>query len=72
MFTSTSLKAHLTRGGIGIAFLVGAFFTLPPHPLFAISLAVIGLIALRGCPMCWTLGLIAKLSHRKECTRCLR
>ena len=69
MLGSNSLKAHLMRGGIGVTFLVLAVFTLSPHPLFSVGFAVSGLIALRGCPMCWTLGLMEKLSHRKECSR---
>ena len=69
MLATHSLTAHLARGVVGIALLVGAYLTRSSNPLFAIGFAACGLVALRGCPMCWTLGLI-ELSHQKECSRC--
>jgi hypothetical protein len=69
-FASPSLARHLARGAIGFG-LVGAAFALTPSigPL-ALLLAPGGIIALRGCPMCWIAGLVATISAgrlRRDC-----
>lgn len=68
MFASKSIAVHLVRGFLGLGALGGAMALLSQHPLVALALFVTGLVALRGCPMCWTLGLFetvrAKLSGR--------
>ena len=56
MFASKTVTEHLVRGAVGISALV---FT----PVLALRwwpawfLLPLGLVALRGCPLCWTLGL---------------
>lgn len=50
--------AWLLRGGIGLALLVMA---MSMHDsLVAIPALLAALIAFRGCPMCWALGLFEK------------
>lgn len=62
-FASESLPRHLIRGALGFG-LIGAGLGLAAilSP-FALLLAPAGLVALRGCPMCWTLGLIQTISE---------
>jgi hypothetical protein len=61
-FASASLPRHLARGAIGFG-LIGAGFGLTAvvGPA-ALLLAPAGMVALRGCPMCWTAGLIETIS----------
>jgi len=62
-FASTSLPRHLFRGAVGFGALVGAIALIPFVGLLALLLAPIGLLALRGCPTCWTIGLIQTISR---------
>jgi hypothetical protein len=58
----TSLARQLTRGAIGFG-LIGAALTLTPSAgPAALLLALPGIVALRGCPMCWIAGLIQTIS----------
>jgi hypothetical protein len=59
---STSLARHLTRGAIGFG-LIGVTSALTPRVgVGALLLAPLGLVALRGCPTCWIVGLIQTIS----------
>jgi len=75
MFASKSIAAHLLRGFLGLGALAGAMALLSQHPFVALALFITGLVALRGCPMCWTIGLLetvhAKLSGRAVGGACL-
>jgi hypothetical protein len=61
IFASKSLSEHLLRGAIGFSSAYATFeLMLQPSILSiagAIGLGGLALIALRGCPMCWTIGL---------------
>ena len=61
-FASSSVPRHLARGALGFG-LIGAGFglTAAVGPL-ALLLTPAGFVALRGCPMCWTAGLIETIS----------
>jgi hypothetical protein len=61
-FASKSLAEHALRGVIGIGAISGAialggtvspWWTLPA----ALGLGAVALLAFRGCPICWTIGL---------------
>lgn len=56
-FASRSIARHLVRGVVGIAALIGLVTLAPQHPAVAVVLLPLALVALRGCPMCWTIGL---------------
>lgn len=61
-FSSASLLAHLLRGAIGIAAIVPAVMLAQGSAslsgsLGSIGLGLVALVAFRGCPMCWTVGL---------------
>ena len=74
VFASKSLREHFARGVIGIACLyLGYKLAGPGQSLAAFGAAIVlfglSLWALRGCPVCWTVGLIntvAGLLHRKQ------
>ena len=70
-FASRSLPEHLARGVVGfgafilagtLAAMAGAWWTLP----LALGLVAIALVAFRGCPLCWSIGLFATLRDRSS------
>ncbi|QDY76516.1 hypothetical protein FQU76_08185 [Streptomyces qinzhouensis] len=69
-FASASLPRHLVRGAAGFGSLAGSVLLLPVTGPVSLLLAPVGLLVLRGCPMCWTVGLVQTLSRgrlRREC-----
>ena len=65
MFGSKTALAHILRGVIGFGVLALAILlgrnadTASVHA--SVTLAIVALIALRGCPVCWTIGLLETL-----------
>lgn len=64
VFASKTIAAHLLRGAVGIGAFVAASMLAPAHPALAIAMLPVALVALRGCPMCWTLGLVQMVAAR--------
>ena len=58
----TSVARHLARGAVGFAALIGSVALIPVVGWISLILAPVGLLALRGCPTCWLIGLTAKMS----------
>jgi hypothetical protein len=68
---STSLARQLTRGAIGFGLIGSALALTPSAGPAALLLALPGMVALRGCPMCWIAGLIQVVSAgrlKRACT----
>ena len=63
MFGSAFLGAHLMRGAAAAALLAWAIVHQTAHPWLSLGAGVAALVALRGCPMCWTVGLVETLSQ---------
>lgn len=61
-FASKSITGHLLRGVAAAAFILVALKTNESTPVVAMLAGLGALIMLRGCPMCWTMGLIETLS----------
>lgn len=57
MFASNTLIEHVLRGAIGIGALWMAVAITATHPWGSLALGVLVLLAFRGCPICWTIGL---------------
>lgn len=69
-FASASLPRHLVRGVVGFGALIGSVALIPAVGPVALMLLPVGLVALRGCPMCWTIGLMQTVSRgrlRRSC-----
>jgi hypothetical protein len=69
-FASASVPRHLVRGVVGFGALIGAIASLPVFGMFGLLLAPVGLLALRGCPICWAIGLMQTISRgrlRRSC-----
>ena len=65
LFASTSLLGHLVRGQIAALLLIWA---IQHHARPALSLAAAAgaVIAFRGCPLCWTIGLVETFAQRLQ------
>ncbi|WP_227983103.1 hypothetical protein [Nocardia spumae] len=69
-FASRSIPVHLTRGVIGFGLLVASVALIPVIGPIALLLLPAGLVALRGCPTCWLIGLAQTVSRgriEREC-----
>jgi hypothetical protein len=68
MFGSRTVLAHVVRGVIGFGALALAILLArdadTARVLASVMLAIAGLIALRGCPLCWAMGLVETLRGR--------
>ena len=62
-FASASLPRHLVRGALGFGALAGSVALIPAVGPVGLVLLPAGLLALRGCPMCWTVGLMQTISR---------
>ncbi|MFE7809233.1 hypothetical protein ACFU51_32110 [Streptomyces sp. NPDC057430] len=70
-FASTSVPRHLARGVIGFGLIIGSIALVPyvgPASLLAAPLA---LIAFRGCPTCWMVGLAQTISRGRLERQCV-
>ena len=64
-FASTSLPRHLVRGVIGFGSLIAAFALIPAVGPASLLLLPVTLLAFRGCPTCWVVGLLETISNGK-------
>ena len=68
MFESSSYSAHILRGLIGFGAVALAIWIGQSPGLSAIIVSLlfggVAIIALRGCPICWTTGLISMTMAR--------
>jgi hypothetical protein len=75
-FVSRTIWEHLVRGVIGIGAFACALLWAGQHPWLAAIAIPVGFVALRGCPFCWTLGLVltvvAKIQGRSTEAGCSR
>jgi len=60
----TRLTAHLVRGATAAALIAWSLFFASTQPALAVVSGVMAVIAMRGCPACWMLGLWDTLRHR--------
>ncbi|WP_406231465.1 hypothetical protein [Nocardia sp. NBC_01009] len=61
-YSSRSVPRHLARGAVGFGALIGSVALLPLTGPISLLLAPVGLVALRGCPTCWAIGLAQTIS----------
>jgi hypothetical protein len=66
-FGSRSLAIHLLRGALGAAGIVATLYWHGAHPWLPFVLLPLVLLALRGCPTCWLVGLCETVaSHAND------
>lgn len=69
-FASKSVARHVVRGVLGFGAIIAAFALIPVFSWPSLVLVPLGMLALRGCPVCWILGLIETVSRgrlQREC-----
>ena len=62
LFASGSVAEHLVRGVLGLVLAVASLALAAAHPWALLGL-VAAVVAWRGCPTCWCLGLAQTLSR---------
>jgi hypothetical protein len=66
MFCSRSISVHLLRG-LGAVALVALAIMVGGDHLWLVPPLVIGaLVLMRGCPMCWLMGLVETATLRRK------
>ena len=66
MFCSRSISVHLLRG-LGAVALVALAIMLGREHFWLMPPLVIGaLVLMRGCPMCWLMGLVETATQRRK------
>jgi hypothetical protein len=65
MFASKTLVEHLLRGLSGAGAITLGVVALGAQPWLAALAFGAALLALRGCPTCWTVGLFQTLAGRR-------
>lgn len=71
MFKSSSIAAHFARGIAGFGFLYLVLRFGPALGWWTLAPAAAALACLRGCPMCWTVGLIETVLDQKSGAVCV-
>lgn len=69
-FKSRTVAGHVIRGALGFGFLAIAMVYAAQLGWWAIVPALAALVCFRGCPMCWTFGLIETVFSRKTGVAC--
>ena len=62
---SRSVVAHLFRGLVAAVDGGWALPNLSDHPFLAVGGFAVAVVAMRGCPMCWTVGLFETIMRRR-------
>jgi hypothetical protein len=63
-FASQSLAGHLLRGAVAFALLYWAIAHQQAQPFTALLAGAGALVAMRGCPVCWAIGLVETLGQK--------
>ncbi|MCJ0874307.1 hypothetical protein [Streptomyces sp. AP-93] len=69
-FASRSVPRHLARGAIGFGLIIGAIALVPVVGPVSLLAAPLALVAFRGCPTCWMVGLAQTISRGRLERRC--
>ena len=69
-FASRSVPRHLVRGAVGFGLITGSIALMPVAGPATLLAAPLALIAFRGCPTCWMVGLAQTVSRGRLERRC--
>ncbi|WP_435840472.1 hypothetical protein [Streptomyces bobili] len=69
-FASRSVPRHLARGAVGLGLIIGSVALVPVAGPATLLAAPLALIAFRGCPTCWMVGLAQTISRGRLERRC--
>jgi len=71
IFGSRTIVRHIARGLVGFGFLAIVVLYGQDLGWWALLPTAAALLFLRGCPMCWLVGLIETVLNRKSGTMCV-
>ena len=66
MFCNTSITRHLLRGAVAFGLLLAALSPTELPTLLRSAAAGGAFLLMRGCPMCWLLGLFESIARRAK------
>ncbi|MFI8288411.1 hypothetical protein ACIGBL_04605 [Streptomyces sp. NPDC085614] len=69
-YASRSVPRHLARGAVGFGLIIGSIALVPVAGPATLLAAPLALIAFRGCPTCWMVGLAQTVSRGRLERRC--
>ncbi|MFF7814451.1 hypothetical protein ACFZCF_21420 [Streptomyces sp. NPDC007945] len=69
-YASASVPRHLARGALGFCLVAGAVALLPVTGPVSLLAAPLALVAFRGCPTCWAVGLAQTISRGRLERQC--
>jgi nicotinamide riboside transporter PnuC len=69
VFATQTLAGHVIRGAVAVALIYLAIEQQQLRPLASLLAGLLALVAMRGCPVCWTIGLVETLRQRYAVTR---
>lgn len=69
-YASKSVPRHLARGAVGFGLIAGSIALIPVTGPVSLLAAPLALIAFRGCPTCWMVGLAQTISRGRLERRC--
>lgn len=69
-YASSSVPRHLARGALGFGLVIGAVALVPVAGPVSLLAAPLALVAFRGCPTCWAVGLAQTISRGRLERRC--
>jgi hypothetical protein len=69
LFPTRTLTGHVVRGAVAFALLYLAIERQHLHPVASIFAGLLALVDMRGCPICWTIGLAETIGQRYGVTR---
>ena len=64
MFASRTIAAHMMRGVIAGGLITWALLHQSSDSVLAIAAGALAVAAMRGCPLCWTIGLVETIGER--------
>ena len=66
-FASATIPRHIVRGVLGLLALAGALVGATSVGPAALLLLVVTVVAWRGCPTCWAIGLLQTMERERVC-----
>jgi hypothetical protein len=66
MFCSSSVSVHLLRGAAAIGLILAAFFLSSYGVIWSVVAGIGAVALLRGCPMCWLMGLLETMKRSRS------
>jgi hypothetical protein len=64
IFGNRSVIVHLLRGAVGYGAVCLSIATMHESSILSFALVGVALVALGGCPVCWTVGLFETIAVR--------